>query len=40
MIKFIKAVLSYGPWYCPICGASYNTDAEGAAHMASAHPGY
>jgi hypothetical protein len=39
--KFIRTVgtlFAHGPWYCTICGAMYSSDAEGAAHMASAHP--
>jgi len=35
----LMAALRYGPWYCTYCGAQYGSDAEGAAHMASAHPG-
>lgn len=36
--RIIGAVLRV--FYCPYCGASYATDAEGAAHMRSAHPQY
>lgn len=42
MNKIIKKLSEWanGPWYCTYCGAMYSTDAEGAAHMASAHPNY
>jgi hypothetical protein len=32
------ATLANGPWFCQWCGAPFDSDAEGAAHMAAAHP--
>jgi hypothetical protein len=40
MVAWLATLANSGPWACPYCGAPYSSDAEGAAHMASAHPGY
>lgn len=40
LIHHLAVLAANGPWYCTYCGHQYSTDAEGAAHMASAHPNY
>lgn len=38
LARLLAVLAANGPWYCSVCGAVYNSDAEGAAHFASAHP--